>query len=170
MKIQIIFIILIIILNYGCKNSTAPLKNKEEFGIYLLKDTLLLTTEAKKISITSLELQDTPIIKIDDIIEYNWEEQVVIVKTEAFERFLGIEKKIKSVLGLPFVVVVNQQRVYLGNIYPMYSSYIHEDLPSINVAPFTEMRITRAPLQNIKDKRKDERIYLILAKNNKLKN
>jgi hypothetical protein len=51
----------------------------------------------------------------------------------------------------------------------MYSSYVHYDLPSVDVAPFLEMRISRAPLQSIEDKRKDERIYLVLNQFNKLK-
>jgi hypothetical protein len=169
MKIRFLFVLLITILFYSCSELTNPSNDEKTFGIYLLKDTLLITSEAKKLPVESLQLQEVPIININDIIDYNWEEQVISLTSEAFERFKGVEKKIKSVFGLPFIVVAKQQIIYLGNIYPMYSSYVHEDLPSIDVAPFIEMKISKAPLQSIEDKRKDERIYLVLAEHNKLK-
>lgn len=169
MKEKCLFVLLIAILFCGCSDSTSPTDDEKAFGIYLLKDTLLMTSDAKKLSIESLQVQETPIIKISDIVEYNWEEQVITLSSEAFERFEGIENKIKSTFGLPFIVKVNQDNIYLGNIYPMYSSYIHKDLPSIDVAPFLEMRISRAPLQSIDDKRKDERIYSVLYEFNKIK-
>lgn len=169
MKVKYLFALLILFLFCSCSDSTSPNDDEKAFGIYLLKDTSLITSDAKKSSIESLEIQETPIILIDDIVEYNWEEQIITLTSDAFERFKGVENKIKSTYGLPFIVVANQQKIYLGNIYPMYSSYIHDDLPYVDVAPFLEMRITRAPLQSIEDKRKDERIYSVLKAHNKLK-
>ncbi len=169
MIIRFQLILFIAILFYGCSNSTSPSNEEEAFGIYLLKDTLLITSEAKKLSVDVLLLQETPLISINDIVEYNWEEQVISLTSEAFTRFKGVEKSIKSIYGLPFVVMANQQKIYLGNIYPMYSSYFHQDLPFISVAPFVELRIGRAPLLSIEDKRKDERIYNVMDKFNKIK-
>ena len=169
MKVKYLFALLIPFLFYTCNDSTSPNDEEKTFGIYLLKDTSLITSDAKKLSVESLQLQETPIIKINDIVEYNWEEQVITLTSEAFDRFKGVENKIKSTYGLPFIVVANQQKIYLGNIYPMYSSYIHEDLPYVAVAPFLEMRVSKVPLQSIEDKRKDGRIYSVLNECNKLK-
>ncbi|NOX89313.1 MAG: hypothetical protein GXO77_09820 [Calditrichaeota bacterium] len=74
-----------------------------------------------------------------------------------------------STEGLPFIIIVRGERIYLGNIYPCYSSLSHGNLPSINVAPFTEMRINRAS-DEFEDKRVDQRIYRILKSKNRLIN
>ncbi len=169
MKGKFLFVLLIPLLFCSCSDSTSPNDDEKVFGFYLLKDTSLITSDAKKLSIESLQLQEKPIIKINDIVEYNWAEQVITLTSEAFDKFKGVENKIKSTHGLPFIVVANQQKIYLGNIYPLYSSYIHEDLPYVKVSPFFEMRVLRAPLQSVEDKRKDERIYSVLNEYNKLK-
>ena len=169
MEVKYLFVLLIPLLFCSCSDSTSPNDDEKAFGIYLLKDTSLITSDAKKSSIESLQLQETPIIKINDIVEYDWEEQLITLTSETFDRFKGVENKIKSTHGLPFIVVANQQKIYLGNIYPMYSSYIHQDLPYVKVSPFFEMRVSRAPLQSVEDKRKDERIYSVLKEFNKFK-
>jgi len=169
MKNQFFIFLLISILFFRCSNSTSPNNDEKTFGIYLLKDTLLITSDAKKIPLNSLEVQDAPIININDIETYNWSEQIINLTPEAFKRFGSVERKVKSIFGLPFIVMIDGTKIYLGNIYPGYSSYMHGDLPFIMVAPFTEMRISRAPDKNIDDKRMDERIYLVLKNNNKIK-
>ena len=168
MKIQYLFVLLFASLFFRCSDSTSPTDEKA-FGIYLLKDTLIITSDAKKLPLNSLQVQDSPIISIEDIETYNWSEQTMSLTSEAFKRFGSAEGKVKSAFGLPFVVMIDQTKIYLGNIYPAYSSYMHEDLPSIMVAPFTEMRISRAPNKNINDVRMDERIYSVLKNNNKLR-
>ena len=55
-----------------------------------------------------------------------------------------------------------------SHIYPMYSSLYYFDLPTINVAPFIEMKIEK-PSDEFEDKRTDSRIYEVLKNNNKLK-
>ena len=169
MKIQHLLLLFIIALFFSCSDSTSPNNDENVFGIYLLKDTLLITSDAKIIPLDILQVQDSPIININDIEEYEWTEQVITLTPEAFIKFGGVQQgKIKSTLGLPFIVMVDGEKIYLGNIYPMQSSYIHTDLPFISVSPFTEMRIARAPDNNIEDKRINEIIYSVLKRNNKL--
>jgi len=151
---------------FGC-NTTEP-SNDYDFGIYLLRDTTLTTSDVKEISLKSLIVQDEPLINITDIVEYNWEYHIIILTSEAFERFGKVEGKIKSTDGLPFIFIAEGQKIYLGNIYPAYSSYIHIDLPFITVAPFTEMRMARAPSQEVEDKRNDDRIYSVLQEYDKI--
>ena len=169
MKVKLSLFILLTLLLSSCKNSTSPNFENEEFGIYLLKDTLLITSDAKKKSLDYHQLQEKAIIDLDDIVEYDWDEQIILLTADANERFNGVEGKIKSTMGLPYILVAEKQKIYLGNIYPMYSSYYHEDIPSISVAPFTELRIAKAPMNNIEDKRKDERIFNVLRKYKKIK-
>ena len=133
-----------------------------------MEDTTLTTSDVKVLSLESLILQDEPIMDIEDMLSYDWENHLITLTTEAFEAFGNIENKVKSTNGLPFVFMVEEEKIYLGNIYPAYSSYIHMDLPYITVAPFTELRITRAPSQDVEDKRNDDRIYSVLLEYDKI--
>ena len=169
MKNQYFLFLLISILFFRCSNSTSSNADENEFGIYLLKDTLAITSDAKKLSLSSLEVQEAPIISINDIENYDWSKQTINLRSEAFEKFGGVQDKIKSIYGLPFIVMVNGQKIYLGNIYPLYSSYIHEELPYMAVSPFTEMKISRSPDRSIADVRMDKRIYSVLKSKNKIK-
>jgi len=45
---------------------------------------------------------------------------------------------------------------------------MHMDLPYFQVAPFKELKIIRAPSENIEDKRNDDRISSILQEHNKI--
>lgn len=167
MKVTLLLFLFLVLIS-SCHNSTSPNFDNEEFGIYLLKDSSLSTYDAKKYPVESYQLQDKPIINLDDIIKYDWENQIITLTTEANEKFKNIESKIKSIYGLPFIVVAENQKIYLGNIYPMYSSFYHFDLPSINVAPFTKFRIIKVSKNDIEDKRIDERIYNVLKLYNKI--
>jgi len=166
MKKLILLVIIFGIFNFCCENSNSP--NDDDFGIYLLSNTSLTTLDAKEISIKSLAVQNEPIIDITDIVTYNWEEHLITLTSEAFEHFGNVENKIKSTYGLPFIFIAEGDKIYLGNIYPAYSSYVHIDLPSITVAPFIEMRIERSPSQDVEDKRNDDRIFSILQEHDKI--
>ncbi len=152
-----------------CSDSTSSNNVENDFGIYLLKDSLLTTSFAKINKLESLGIQSAPIINLNDVISYDWSIHKMNLHSEAFDRFKTLDTKAISTDGLPFIIIVHGERIYLGNIYPCYSSLIHIDLPSINIAPFTEMRINRA-LGAYEDKRVDQRIYRVLQSNNKLKN
>ena len=166
MNKSILLVLIFGIFNFCCDNSDSS--NDNDFGLYLLRDTTLTTLDAKEISIKSLAVQNEPIIDITDIAAYNWEEHLITLTSEAFVRFGDVEDKIKSTYGLPFIFIAEGDKVYLGNIYPAYSSYIHIDLPSVTVAPFIEMRIERAPSQEVEDKRNDNRIYSVLQEYDKI--
>jgi hypothetical protein len=169
MKGQIFLFLFISTLLFKCSNSTSPILNDSEFGIYFLKETLINSKDAMEKPLENLELQSDPILDIEDIISYNWGEHTIEVSSINFEKIKNIENKIKSTYGLPFVVAVGKDKIYLGNFFPLYSSLMYMDLPHINVAPLTEIKIYKAPL-DIEDKRNDERIYSVLKENGKLKN
>ena len=165
---RMIFVITSVLL-IQCSDSTSSNNRENDFGIYLLKDTLLTTSDVRSKNLKLLEIQSEPIINLQDIISYDWSLHKLNLQSEAFQRFKNLDTKGISTYGLPFIILVQGESIYLGNIYPCYSSLFHGDLPSINVAPFTEMRINRA-LDEFDDKRVDQRIYIILQSNNKLKN
>ena len=169
MKTQLFFFLILFSFFIGCDTSIDSNSDSSVFGIYLLKNDTLSSDNAKKLSLESLDVDNAPIISIDDIISYDWSNHIINLTPESFERFNIIETKIKSTYGLPFIIIANNQKIYLGTIHPGYSSYFHMDLPFIGVAPFIEMRIGRAPDKNMEDKRIDQRIYSALKNNNKIK-
>ncbi len=171
MNKHIIMVLILLFSNlifWNC-NITEPSEDYG-FGIYLLKDTTLTTSGAKARSLKSLTLQDDdPLIDLADIVTYNWEDHLIDLTNEACERMGRINEKIKSIYGLPFIFIARREKIYLGNIYPAYSSYIHPDLPFITVAPFIELQIIRAPSKEAADQRIDDRIYQVLEKQEKLR-
>ena len=170
MKSYLALIILISIPFIGCKNgSTSPNNQVSSFSIVLLKDSTLSTAQVKGAPLDSLIINGQSIINISDIIYYRWSDHHIELTSEGFNKFKSVESKIKSTYGLPFIVVASGEKIYLGNIYPSYSSYMHTDIPYIFVAPFTSLDIQRAPDKTIADKRNDPRIYSALESINKLK-
>ena len=165
--IKIIFVIGSL-LSIQCSDSTSSNNSENDFSIYLLKDTLLTTSDVKTSRIDSLDIQAEPIINLKDIVSYDWSSHKMVLQSDAFERFKTLDTNNISTYGMPFIVIVHGERIYLGNIYPYYSSYMHFDLPSINIAPFMEMKINRAS-DEFEDKRNDWRILSILQDNNKIK-
>ena len=169
MFFKTIIVVIASLLLIDCTQSTNNQNGENEFGIYLLLDKSITTSEAKTINLGLLKLQTEPIICLDDIISYDWSTHTIDLQTEAFERFKSLDTMNVSTYGLPFLVLVGNERIYLGNIYPMYSSLYHFDLPTINVAPFIDMKIEK-PLDEFEDTRTDSRIFEVLKNNNKLKN
>ena len=166
-------ILTILIIAFFISQCSSPADNnnhvKDSFGIYLLKDSTITTSKANSYQIEMLEVQDNPIINLVDIRSYDWANHTIDLKPEAFDRFKKIEQRMISTDGLPFIVIVDAERIYLGNIYPCYSSCMHVNLPYIIIAPFLEMKINRAPLDEIEDIRNDARILRKLMNENKLK-
>ena len=170
MNSKAIIIMFLFVILIGCKEETTSSNNQTgELSIFLLKDDTLTTSQAKEKPLSTLIVNDQPVISINDIVSYGWTEHSIELTNEGTEKFKSVESKVKSTFGLPFIVVANNEKIYLGNIYPYYSSYIHPDIPSIGVAPFMSLKIERAPDQKIEDKRSDGRIYAALEKRNKLK-
>ena len=154
----------------GCKKASPNQSEPPlDLGFYLLADSMMTTVQAQQIALESLTINDQAVLSINDIVTYQWSDHSLELTNDAFNRFKSTENKIKSVLGLPFVVVVKGEKVYLGNIYPGYSSYRPQDLPYVMVMPFVSFKILRAPDSTVADKRIDSRIYDALVANNKLK-
>jgi hypothetical protein len=63
-----------------------------------------------------------PVISLNDVVFYDWSEYSIDLTCKADERFRSVEGKVKSTFGLPFVVMVGEEKVYPGSIYPCYSS------------------------------------------------
>ncbi|MBN1126761.1 MAG: LysM peptidoglycan-binding domain-containing protein [Sedimentisphaerales bacterium] len=78
-----------------------------------------------------LIIDDKPLFTDTDILEYDWEKQTIYLKQKA-RSFLP-EKP--SVWGIPFVVVVQGKRLYLGAFWTGASSYT-ANMPTISLDPW----------------------------------
>lgn len=115
-------------LNVGCNNG-----NKEsavnEFSIYLVKD--LSSTDAMSKKLADLPLETIPVLTDKEIRTYNWTEHEFTMK-EGISLEGKLEGKVPS-SGRPFVVVVGEERIYLGSFWSSWSSQFPDiDIPKIS--------------------------------------
>jgi len=132
------------------------------FGIYLVKD--LKTRSAIEKNLDELVLESDPIITEKDMEQYNWSYHSFKLGKEVFDRIPNVPTD-----GLPFVVVADGERIYLGAFWTSLSS-VSTTLPVIDVLlkdsvainwgyPFTP--------EGVSDPRNDKRIYKVLEETDK---
>lgn len=128
-----------------------------DIAIHLLADDTLTAVDAYNIDLDSLTLMEEPLLSVDEIKTYTWSDHSFSVETKAHNRLKRYEESGVSTFGLPFVVVASGERVYLGGLWPSYSSYA-PPFPQIWVIPLI-LKIREASGEDIPDVRNDSRIY-----------
>ncbi len=96
---------------------------KASFGIYLtqLPASTIQQLERNPIVLESVPLEPIPLISEKDLIEYTFKTHTMKLTTDGFERISKI--KVGSVsVGIPFVVVANGNKAYMGMFWSMASS------------------------------------------------
>jgi hypothetical protein len=128
------------------------------FAIYKLADSTIRTSQVVSTSLDSIVLSSVPFLTMKDIKAYYWSTHLFVANSHIDSEFSKMKYWGGQSSGLPFVVVVNQTRIYLGTFWWPYSSskpqvpYIWTDAPS----PY---RINRENSSTEPDKRNDPRIY-----------
>jgi len=79
-------------------------------------------TELSIVDLNDLELQEEPILSIDDIIAYSRETHEIELTAEAYERIQQLFTLPAKVRGIPFVVCVGADRIYAGAFWTPVSS------------------------------------------------
>ena len=102
-------------------------KGSISFGIHLVRN--MTGPQAAEIPLDRLVVDSTPILSDEDIRLYRWaDHELDLQDADAFlDRLPDV-----PVQGLPFVVMVNGERIYLGAFWTSYSSW-STDLPVIDV-------------------------------------
>jgi len=88
----------------------------EGFAIYL---TMQEITTSEISSINQMELENVPIVSIEDIVSYNLPAHEIMLTTEATESFLELSVPVN---GKVFVVCVDRQPIYWGAFWTPISS------------------------------------------------
>jgi hypothetical protein len=135
-------------------------------SFYLLKDSKITATEAVKTGIESLQISDKPIFTSKEMSNYNWKDHSFSVDSVTYKKLQEYSDLHKSVFGIPFVVTVGKDRIYLGAIWFPYSS-IAPSFPNmyvnfITATPITKLVINKSWSDLEPDIRSDLRIYYAL--------
>ncbi len=158
----------------------APAEVREEpakpaFALYLLRDSTVSGAAAARVPLDDLRLQAAPLLTIDDVVAYDWDAHILALTEPAANR---LPQRVET-HGTPFVIVVAEQRIYLGAFWTSMSSQSFDhpvididrrhDGPSI---PFTfaiEPAYPSGPAADADDDpRNDDRLWNALLDADKL--
>lgn len=164
---------------YGClssndqlsKNSTTSqiVKSNQEVSIYLYDGD---AKQALKLGMEFLALEKHPIIITEDIVYYDWSEHILVIRKNDF-----IDKVNEGRLHLhnqPFVITVDDQRIYMGFFWSSASSAFSPKTPLIEYFgdPKGETGIYHFKILSTRlstgDVRYDKRLYDALEENDKI--
>ncbi|MHB9094615.1 MAG: hypothetical protein ACYC21_08065 [Eubacteriales bacterium] len=167
MKTKVLMLISLVfafhIFNIGCISKQVTNQQYEEskpnnwtFAIFLVKNKK--TSEAVQTKLEELKLENQPIITDRDLISYKWDEHMIDLQ-------LNSKQKITNQIpldGKPFVVIANNERIYLGALWNPLSS-IPTNIPVIVVPPVGAIYKIDLGYPKIDNKdndpRNDKRIY-----------
>src|SRR6185312_8510123 len=108
------------------KPSKTNIESQIKFGIFLTINPDL-AIRASKVDLARIQLASSPVISADDILSYDFSTHAMKLRGETLARIPN-----PPVHGLPFVVVANGQRIYLGAFWTDVSS-IPSTVPTITV-------------------------------------
>jgi len=91
------------------------------FDVYLVKQDTS-PEQMMDANLTQLQLEEPPLLTIDDIVAYSWETHEMELTASAFERIAWLERTRLSMAGLSFVICAGGERIYGGALWTSYSS------------------------------------------------
>jgi hypothetical protein len=112
----IIFALLLPLLSGGCSDA-----DREAFAIRLLGQDMP-TAEFVMADLGALELQDDPLLSVEDIITYDASSHEIELTAAAYSRLQQLFPTPVDVDGIPFVVTVGAERIYGGALWTPLSS------------------------------------------------
>lgn len=153
--------IALVLATTGCADTPTPAHG--QFEVFLLSDTTVRVFHYAGTRLEDLPLAESPWITSADIFSYDWETHEIILKPES----AGLMGNFRDPLGgpdIPFVVVANGERIYMGQFPWMPSSFlgsgpsiykVEGDRPGVRIGP--------PPNLGVPDQRNDERIQRCLT-------
>jgi hypothetical protein len=142
----------------ACKHSTSDESTEKLFSIYTLKDSTITPSAAFSTPIESLILADAPFVTANDLKSYTWSKHTFELKPDMEAKWEHYGRYSGSTKGVPFVVAVGKEKIYLGTFWWAYSSSMPPSTAVIDALfPSPNRRIYLA--NGASDKRSDSRIY-----------
>ena len=155
-KAFIIIILLLVSVLVGC-GIKETFSNKEGVSIYLVKN--MTVAQAMKTELKDIPLEQEPLFTNKEIKAYYWKQHTVYLKGD-----FSLEAKLEGQVplsGKAFVLMVGDERVYLGSFWNMLSSLYNPEIPTIYSGWFKESKTNNYRIQcnNAEDPRNDNRLY-----------
>ena len=172
-KINFIAIILLSVFIYSCsENNVTENTLQEGINFYLLKDSNITANQISTQNINDLKIADKPFLTYKDLLYYKWEEHSFGIDSNKAKVIQNICENNPTVFGIPFIITVDQERIYLGAFWFLYSS-LAPTFPYIdalfNLEQTPQILTIKKSWDSTKpDLRSDNRIYNALTKYNLL--
>ncbi len=112
---RIAFLLSIVLSFTGCQTQRA---NTGDFSIFLLSDGLP-AAKARDLPLSELYLDENPLISIDEILSYTSSTHEIQLTEAGYEK---INQMSFPTDGIPFVISIGDEVVYMGAFWPLYSS------------------------------------------------
>ncbi len=122
------------LLTFGCEDLSTDQPPTESWGIYRLRDGSITAYDALPEPLDTLVLADEPFMTVTDISAYHWSSHTFVPSPRIENQLTALRDSHGSLSGIPFVVTVGNDRIYVGAFWYAYSSlapaFPHIDLIS----------------------------------------
>jgi len=114
------------------QNRAAPAQPVSEspagvFDVYLVEQEIS-PQQMKRVDLAELQLEETPLLTVDDIVAYRWETHEMELSNFALNRLAQLERSIPLGGGLPFVICAGGEPIYGGALWTSYSSATYDGI------------------------------------------
>ena len=122
------------LLAFACVDLSTDQPPTESWAIYRLRDDSITAYDASRQPLGTLVLADEPFMTVADISAYHWSSHTFVPSPRIENQLTTLRDSHGSLSGIPFVVKVGDDRIYLGAFWYAYSSlaptFPHIDLIS----------------------------------------
>jgi hypothetical protein len=144
----------------GC-DSGMDSGGRANFALYLLNDSKLTAAQVWGQPLESLVLANRPFLATGDLTSYRWQTHEFSVTAPIDSQLVAFQRTPGPTGGIPFVVMVGTQRIYLGAFWYAYSSLIPQ-VPFIDALRNVHQINKCESVLMLEDSRTDPRIHQAL--------
>jgi len=144
-----------------CSDAGSP-PAADEFAIYMLQDRTIDARTALSYPMETLQLNGTPFLRASDLNWYSWSSHTFELKPEMAARWEEFRRTLGNLAGVPFVVTVGSERIYVGTFWWGYSSMMPPQCAVIQLVSANPYAILL--MAGATDYRNDGRIHTALMR------
>jgi hypothetical protein len=97
------------------------------FDVYLVEQEIS-PQQTTRVDLAELQLEETPLLSVEDIVAYRWETHEIELSASATKRLAQLERSIPLGAGVPFVVCAGGEPIYGGALWTSYSSATYDGI------------------------------------------
>lgn len=123
-RIFILIFIILVLSKIGGNKAMQVENNNEKVYIYLVNSSVK-SSVLNTIKLSDIPLEKSFFISSDDVEEYNSENHTFLLTDQAYAKVFELNVPVE---GRPFVVTVNDKRIYLGCFWTDFSSIPYDGI------------------------------------------